>query len=254
MWPAGVKSEARSEGGADRMGTMTPFHDHPLVQAFLTHAIDCPGDGGAEAGFVDWLQEENASLADVVCLYAGQPPTLVRPRQEQDEALRAVLALWCEVTERHAPTGDARRKVRWQFVRDAHMVTYFGRSVDRLRLKRHVLSLFPDVQAERVAAISEREYAGRSHSAGMILDFLNGIGFRTEPSFPINRHYSHESRHYEFRQTLTAPQWIAPPGMPNYPRDEAGRLTSEHRVEMEVTQWNEAVYQQLLRERRLDGR
>ena len=37
--------------------------DHPQVRAYLEHHTQEPGDRGALAGFVDWLQEQGARLS-----------------------------------------------------------------------------------------------------------------------------------------------------------------------------------------------
>lgn len=73
---------------------MTICTDHPDVQAFRQGLAQ----GDPPEPFVDWLQEREAPLADVVRLYAGEPPDFLSETFAEDEGLRAVLALFLRQT------------------------------------------------------------------------------------------------------------------------------------------------------------
>lgn len=70
----------------------------PLLAGFRAAFREGP-DESAVAACTDYLLEQGATLADVLRLYAGNPPEWLGEAWDEDEGLRAVLALWCERSE-----------------------------------------------------------------------------------------------------------------------------------------------------------
>ncbi len=96
--------------------------DSPTYRS-LTAAV--PTDPSAVLALTDWLQDQGATLAEVLLLFAGTPPEWV------DGLPQPVLVEWCRATEpdrREYPMAavDVRRPLifRWQAVREVSIEQY----------------------------------------------------------------------------------------------------------------------------------
>lgn len=114
---------------------MRIFKDIPEVQGFLNAFAAEEGDFHIDP-LVDWLMEEDATLAEVLMLFAAGPPNWLHATWRVDEALWRVVGKWCKMTEpiqpspAHLPTRStlgmqnaqisalekAECRYRWQFV------------------------------------------------------------------------------------------------------------------------------------------
>lgn len=64
--------------------------DNPQIRGFLRELAESPGDSATVRALVDWLQEQDATIADMAVLYAGAPP------HHEDGIPHAAIGLWLQ--------------------------------------------------------------------------------------------------------------------------------------------------------------
>lgn len=129
--------------------TISTLRTNPDLIA-LTANPDCPPEV-----VCDWLAEHGATLADLLQLYAGEPPDY------EGDVPQAVLAAWCKATEPEKEvqiSSDAPQDIyrpvwvnkRWQ------QIEVIGKALYQPMLeKRRVLRLFAEVKFERETPIKD---------------------------------------------------------------------------------------------------
>lgn len=142
----------------------------PLLPGFRAAFLAGP-DEGAVMACTDYLIEQGAELADVLRLYAGSPPDWLAETWHEDEGLRAVLALWCELTEPGVREPQPKSwpfkelRFRWEVVRACE--ADFRGELDR-NVEYHAapLSIQMQVTSETLRAVCAAQ--GKGYSPAML--------------------------------------------------------------------------------------
>lgn len=201
--------------------TMFPlWSSHHQLASFLSHVQR--GDTAAAHAAADWLQERDATVADVTLWYA-HPPSWLRQTHEEDEAAREVFWRWlrCVEPEQPAMTTAKLRKgpmpsswIHWEWVRQAKLdhaaiaddtgplasargiaeianwasepyYAFARTAIERGRKeqKRAILAAFADVVLERRLAVDVRELQQAHHWTDLLRMDLLAAGFPDHRDF-----------------------------------------------------------------------
>lgn len=208
---------------------------HPLLAGFRATFAAGPADEADVSACVDQLQELDATLADVLLLFAARPREWLAETWSEDERWRAVLAKWCEVTEpeKWLPTHPELEMgaFRFEAVRACVVVPteldvtnfpgVFMEGVKgiidntaRREHKRRVLALFPDVILQPRCSLSWDAYPLPPTLDPLLADFFLANGFRLDldnggaGKAPIRRVDDPAGRCWVYDQTIGMLDWI----------------------------------------------
>lgn len=161
---------------------------------------------GSEAGLcacVDWLQEQDATLGDVLWLYAYGPPGWLAPTRMEDERVLGLLWRWCKATgpddffpQSFGPNNLSIR--RHELLRSYHRLLEVG-PIDQ---KRRVLALFPEVERAFQMTVPFSAVANIPARAA-----AHGIRHLDRPCEISG---DEEDEVWVYTQTLAAPDWMPP--------------------------------------------
>ncbi len=207
----------------------------------------CDGTEASALVALDWLQEHDATTADLLVAFRGDPPDYLLPTLAQEEGLHGILWRWLERTEPearepvHPGSGWAALIPRWEAVQlcavrmpivdvslergTSHPIISRARR-DR---KRVVLSLFPDVIHERRFTL---ELRSRHMVAGLEADArLREGGWRVDAG--VSCEVAENDRTATWTHTLAAPDWIEPEPLTSLSLDEQRRIVEQEEADFD---------------------
>lgn len=156
-----------------------------LTLADLRPHLDNPDEADLSTA-CDRLQEAGATLADLLLLYRGEPPEFLGESFALDEALRKLLAKWCEwlakdrweavlacelmpaqivsapdpsrIAELEESIRQQARQRNWLALPEGVSVEMMEPGAARREQKRRALGLFPEVTAEIIVREERRVF------------------------------------------------------------------------------------------------